>query len=225
VLDWPKPSTVREVQAFLGFANFYRRFIEGYSRIAKPLTELTRKDQASVWTKEAEQAFLELKGRFTGAPILCMFDPEKRIILEPDASGYAIGACLSQPDEQGKLRPNAYHSRKLAPAELNYEIHDKELLAIVEAFKQWRVYLEGSRYPVKVWTDHKNLIYFTTTKVLNKRQVRWSEALSAFNFNITHRKGSENARADALSRRGDYVKTTAERPQAILKQGRDGIRV
>ena len=91
----------------------------------------------------------------------------KRIVLETDSLDFAIRACLSQLDENGRLKPIAYYSRKLSLAELNYDIHNKELLAIVVAFKQWRVYLKGSTYPVQVWTDHKNLIYFTTTKVLN----------------------------------------------------------
>ncbi|KFY46921.1 hypothetical protein V494_00278 [Pseudogymnoascus sp. VKM F-4513 (FW-928)] len=162
VLEWPTPTTVKEVQAFLGFANFYCQFIAGYSK--------------------------ELKTKFTEAPILATFDPAKKIILETDSSDFAIRACLNQLDKNGKFKPIAYYSRKLSPAELNYDIHDKELLAIVVAFKQWRVYLEGSTYPV-----------------LNRRQVRWAETLAAYNFAIAYRKGSENARADALSRRTDYI--------------------
>jgi RNase H-like domain found in reverse transcriptase/Reverse transcriptase (RNA-dependent DNA polymerase)/Integrase zinc binding domain/Chromo (CHRromatin Organisation MOdifier) domain len=223
VRDWPRPTTVKEVQAFLGFANFYRRFIENYSKVAVPLTELTRKDQPFEWTKQAETAFEGLKARFITEPILAIFDPKQQIILETDASDFAIGACLGQIDEQGKLRPVAYYSRKLTPAELNYDVHDKELLAIVVAFKQWRVHLEGPTHTVKVWTDHKNLTTFTTTKILNRRQVRWSEELSAYNFTITYRKGSENARADALSRRQDYSGKPTERPRAILKEKNQGM--
>ena len=101
-----------------------------------------------------------------------MFDPEKPITVETDASDKALGACLSQPGPQGKLQPVAYHSRKMTPTELRYDIYDKELLAIVDAFRQWKVYLEGSKHTVTVFTDYKNLIYFTTTKELNRRQVR-----------------------------------------------------
>ncbi|KFY82311.1 hypothetical protein V498_08625, partial [Pseudogymnoascus sp. VKM F-4517 (FW-2822)] len=187
VLEWPTPTTVKEVQAFLGFANFYRRFIAGYSKVAQPLTELTRKDLAFEWTAKAEAAFQELKTKFTEAPILATFDPAKKIILETDSSDFAIGA------------------------------------SIVVAFEQWRVYLKGSTYPVQVWTDHKNLIYFTTTKVLNRRQVRWAETLTAYNFTIAYRKGSENARADALSRRTDYVSPKEERPRVILKETNAGM--
>jgi hypothetical protein len=172
VLTWPRPTTVKEVQSFLGFANFYRRFIQGYSAIAKPLSELTKKDIKFEWTEEATKAFEELKSRFTTAPILTTFDPERQIILETDALDFAIGVCLGQLDEAGKLKPVAYYLRKMTPAELNYDIYDKELLAIVVAFEQWRVYLEGLKYKVQVWTDHKNLTSFTTTKILNRRQVR-----------------------------------------------------
>lgn len=222
VTSWPTPTSVKEVQSFLGFANFYRRFINGYSRITTPLTSMTKKDQGFEWTKEANDAFEELKQRFTTQPVLAMFDPEKPITVETDASDAAIGACLSQPDEQGRLHPIAFHSRKFSPAELNYEIHDKELLAIVDAFKQWKVYLEGPKHQVKVYTDHKNLLYFTTTKSLNRRQVRWSEELSSYNFQIIYRKGSENAKADALSRRTDYLKDKPKTIQAILRTDTEG---
>ena len=100
------------------------------------------------------------------APILIAFDPEKETVVETDASDYALGGVISQKGEDGKLHPIAFYSRKLTSAELNYEIHDKELLAIVECLREWRVYLEGSKYRVKVYSDHKNLLYFMTMKVL-----------------------------------------------------------
>lgn len=223
VLDWPTPGTVKEVQGFLGFANFYRRFIKDYSKEAEPLTRLTRKEQRFVWDNEAKQAFEKLKKCFTTAPVLKTFDPKRKIILETDASDFAIGACIGQPDDEGKLRPIAYYSRKLQPAEINYDVHDKELLAIIVALEQWRVYLEGSTYPVQVWTDHKNLATFTTTKILNRRQVRWAEKIAAYNLIITYRKGTENARADALSRRQDYTGKPTERPRAILRKTQQGL--
>ena len=216
VLQWPQPKTVKEVQAFLGLANFYRRFIQGYSTIAAPLTALTKKDRPFQWTIPAEDAFTYLKHRFTTAPILATFNPAAQVILETDASDYAIGACLSQKDKEGKLRPIAFYSRKFTPPELNYEIHDKELLAIVEAFQQYRVYLEGSEHPILVYTDHKNLLYFTTTKTLNRRQARWSLLLSSYNFTITYRPGAHNTKADALSRRADYIPQNAKEERLPL---------
>src|SRR6201999_276085 len=119
----------------------------------------------------------------------------------PDASDYALGAVCSQYDDEGRLHPIAFYSRKLLPAEMNYQIYDKELLAIVVAFKHWRHYLEFSSRPTEVLTDHKNLEYFTTTRSLSRRQVRWSEILSDFCFTIKYRPGVQNAAADALSRR------------------------
>ena len=223
VLDWPTPTSVKTVQSFLGFANYYRKFIKGYGGVAAPLTELTKKDQEFEWTEKAQHAFDTLKKQFTEEPVLRSFNPNKEIVLETDASDYAIGACLGQPGQDDKVQPVAYYSRKMTPAELNYDVHDKELLAIVEAFSHWRAYLEGSKYVVQVYTDHKNLIYFTTTKKLTRRQVRWSEELSAYDFRITYRKGSENGRADALSRQTEYEGYKVERERAILKQGPDGL--
>jgi len=222
VKEWPTPTTVKEVQSFLGFANFYRRFIKDYSRITAPLTSLTAKDVPFAWGKAQQDAFNELKQRFTDQPILLVFDPDKPITVETDASDAALGACLSQSGPSGRLQPVAYHSRKLSGPELRYDVHDKELLAIVDAYKSWRVYLEGPRHQVTVYTDHENLRYFLTTKELNRRQIRWYEELSSFNCKIIYRKGSENARADALSRRTDYMKGVKKEQHAILRQNEDG---
>ena len=184
VLDWKTPKSLTEVQSFLGFANFYRRFIQDYSKIARPLTELTKKSDKWAWNKEAETAFQQLKNRFTSAPILAHFDAQKPVIIETDASDFAIGAVLSQRDQENRLHPVAFHSRKFSPAEINYEIHDKELLAIVDAFKHWRRYCEGATHQVQVFSDHQNLEYFTTTKVLNRRQARWAQELAGIDFRI-----------------------------------------
>ena len=130
---------------------------------------------------------------------MASFDPERKIILETNASDQALGSCLSQPDAKEQLHPVAYRSRKFAGPELNYDVHNKALLAIVDAFEEWRAYLEGSRHPIVVYSDHKNLSYFTITKKLNRQQVRWAKLLASYNFQIHYRKGSENGRADALS--------------------------
>ena len=120
------------------------------------------------------KAFKELKQRFTMAPILAHFDVRRPVIIETDALDFVLRAVLSQKDEENRLRPVAFHSRKFQPAEINYEIHDKELLAVVDAFKHWRRYCEGATHQVQVYSDHQNLEYFTTTKVLNLRQARWA---------------------------------------------------
>src|SRR5438874_6042372 len=120
------------------------------------------------------------------------------------------------------MHPVVFLSRKFSPAELNYQIHDKELMAIVVACQEWRQYIEGAAHTVTVYTDHKNLIYFTTTKELNRCQVRWWEILSPYDLNIVHRPGKENTRADALSRRSDYLKGMKPVSHAILEPKNDG---
>jgi hypothetical protein len=223
VLEWKEPTTIKGMQSFLGFANFYRRFIKDYSKIAAPLMELTKKDVTYKWNDAARKAFETLKQAFTRAPVLITFDPDQPITVETDASDYALGAVLSQPGKDGKLQPVAYYSKKLQPAELNYEIYDKELLAIVCAFKEWEVYLMGSKQTVTVYSDHKNLVYFMTTKILNRRQVRWAEMLAMYNFKILYVKGTENARADALSRKEEYQEEGKSESHAIFRQEGDSL--
>jgi RNase H-like domain found in reverse transcriptase/Reverse transcriptase (RNA-dependent DNA polymerase)/Integrase zinc binding domain/Chromo (CHRromatin Organisation MOdifier) domain len=203
VLEWPCPKSVNDLQSFLGFANYYRRFIQDYSAIVTPMTKLLKKDATFVWNNTAQAAFHILKSRFTSAPILCHFDPNKPTIIEADASDYAIGSILSQL-HNGILHPVAYYSRKLIPAETNYEIYDKEMLAIISAFKAWRPYLEGSQHQIQVFTDHRNLEWFQETKQYNRRQSRWAQFLTGYDFVIHYRPGSRHGKPDALSRRSDY---------------------
>jgi RNase H-like domain found in reverse transcriptase len=129
------------------------------------------------------------------------------LVVKTDTSDYALGAILSTFDASGELHPVAFHSRMFSGAELNYDVHDKELLAIFEAFKHWRHYLEGSALPIDVVTDHKNLEYLSTTKLLARRQARWSEFLSQFNLVIRFRPGKLGTKPDALTRQWDvYLK-------------------
>ena len=207
VINWPTPQNVKDVQSFLGFANFYRRFILRFSMIAGPLTNLTRKDVKFLWTDKCQQAFDTMKRTFTSDVVLLHFDPDKPIIVETDASDYISAGILSQYDKNSVLRPIAYFSKKHNPAECNYEIYDKELMAIVRAFEEWRPELEGSAHPINVITDHKNLEYFTSSKQLSRRQARWSEFLSRFDYKIIYRPGKAGGKPDALTRRsGDLPK-------------------
>ena len=210
VEQWPAPKSVREIQVFLGFANFYRRFIQDFSCLARPLTKLTAKDVAFDWTQDADAAFSELKRRFTSAPILRYFDFDKQAVLETDASDFAIGAVLSQFDDDGILHPVAFFSRQLLAAEINYDTYDKELLAIVEAFSHWRHYLmpASPEHPTLVFSDHDNLTRFTSTQQLSRRQYRWSQKLAEFHFRIYHRPGKRNGKPDALSRRPDFSRNS-----------------
>ena len=202
ITKWPTPRSVHDIQVFLGFANFYRRFIRSYSKITAPLTRLLKKEIKFEWKDAQDQAFKELCNAFTTAPILQHFKPGQPLLIETDASDFAIAGVLSHPDSNKRLHPIAFYSRKLQPAELNYDIYDKEMLAIVEAFKIWRHYLEGEK-EITVYSDHKNLQYWQTTKVLNRRQARWSEILAHFDFSIAYRPGLAMGKPDALTRRQD----------------------
>ena len=168
----------------MGFTNFYRRFIHDYSKIVLPLTRLTRKGIPWEFSDKCREAFEKLKVAFTTAPILAHWSLDAPVIVETDASDYAIAAILSQTQADGEIHPIAFLSHSLTPAELNYDTHDKELLVIFRAFETWYRYLEGSETPIDVVTDHKNLEYFSSTRLLSRRQARWSEFLSQFNFVI-----------------------------------------
>ncbi len=202
VLNWPLPFNIKELQCFLGFANFYRRFIRGFSSIAAPLTNMTKKGSRRLqWTAEAHKAFDQLKRQFTTAPILHHPDPNSPFVVEVCASNIGIGAILSQRQgDPAKLYPCAYYSRKLTPTERNYDVGDRELLAIKSALEEWRHWLEGARHPFLVLTDHRNLEYLKTARRLNPRQARWSLFFSRFVFTVIYRPGTKNINADALSR-------------------------
>ena len=215
IQDWPAPRKVKEVQSFLGFANFYRRFIAHYSKITVPLTRLTRKSAPWYWSPECDLAFRLLKEAFTTAPILHHFDPTLPPVVETDASDYAIAGIISLRTDDGDVHPVAFYSRTLSGAELNYDTHDKELLAIFHAFKIWRHYLESPHHSIDVVTDHKNLEYFSTTKTLTRRQARWSEYLSAFNMTIRFRPGKLGEKPDSLTRRADYYIKREDRDFAL----------
>ena len=199
IREWEAPKTVKAVRSFLGFANFYRQFIKDFSKLAAPLTRLTG-NVTFRWTAEEQAAFDSLREAFISNPALAQFDPDRATVLETDASGYAVAGCLSQYDDKGVLRPVAYFSKKMDQHQVNYEIHDKELLAVVLCLKEWDAELRSVQ-SFKVVTDHKNLEYFTKPRMLGERQMRWALLLGKYNMEIVYRPGKENVRADALCRR------------------------
>jgi RNase H-like domain found in reverse transcriptase/Reverse transcriptase (RNA-dependent DNA polymerase)/Integrase zinc binding domain/Chromo (CHRromatin Organisation MOdifier) domain/Domain of unknown function (DUF4939)/Retroviral aspartyl protease/Integrase core domain len=215
ITDWPTPKNVKSLQSFLGFANFYRQFVPNFTKIIIPLLVLLKKEARYEWSDNCERAFNQLKSAFTSAPVLKHADTNRPFIVETDASDFAIGGVLSQ-SYDGLLHPIAYYSRKLSAPEINYEVHDKELLAIVACFYQWRSFLLSNPEPVTVYTDHRNLQYFSSSQKLNRRQVRWSLFLADFNFNLVYRPGLEGGKPDALSRRSDYL--LCESNQQVLHQ-------
>ncbi|SOV09357.1 uncharacterized protein UDID_18561 [Ustilago sp. UG-2017a] len=174
--------------------------------VPKSVHDLLCKEAQSTpfaWNRAAQHAFEQLRSSFSTDTILHHFDPTRPIIVKTDASDFAVAAVLSQSFDQGTRHPIAFFSKKLDPAQLNYPIFDKEMFAIVAAFKHWRQYLEGAKFQVQVLTDHRSLEYFTTTKQLNRRQARWSELLADFDFVIQYRPGAQAGLPDALTRRSD----------------------
>ena len=200
IQDWPIPQSVSEVQAFLGLANFYSTFVHQFAKMAIPLTDLLNQATPFRWNKEQNTAFNQLKRALSTTPVRCIPDLSQPFQLETDASGFALGAVLSQ-EYDGIWHPVAFESRKMSPAECNYPIHEQELLALVNALKVWRHYLLGST--ITVYTDHQSLETFMDHKHLSRRQARWLEVLAEFDLHIVYRMGSQHIVADALSRRPD----------------------
>jgi hypothetical protein len=216
VAEWPTPKNKKEVQQFLGFVNFYRRFVKDFSHHARPLFDLTGCAEWN-WGSEQQTAFDELRRRITSTPILSFAQDDKPFRLEADSSDYATGAVLSQQtDSDGKWHPVAFYSKSLNAVERNYEIHDKEMLAIIRALEEWRHFLEGARQKFEVWTDHKNLEYFMTAKKLNRRQARWSLYLSRFDFTLHHIPGRSMGKPDALSQHPDHGDGTEDNSEIVL---------
>ena len=203
--NFPVPKTVKDIRSFIGLVNYYRQFIKDFSKLSRPLTALTKKNVKFDWSPTCQSAFDALKKSLCVDVVLPYPDPEKPFFLETDASDFAVGAVLSQEVSPKVIRPVAFYSRTLSDSELNYTVYDKELLGVIEAFKHWRHYLVGSSFPVKVRSDHKNLLFFRTSRILKPRHARWSEFLSQFRFEIAHIAGEKNSVADALSRTPNLV--------------------
>jgi transposase InsO family protein len=214
VAKWPTPKNKKEVQQFLGFANYYRRFIKGFSGIAKPLTSLTGKDLWK-WGTEQTESFEEIKKRICSEPVLTIPVDNAPYRLEADSSDYASGAVLSQ-KVNDKWHPIAYMSKALNETERNYEIYDKEMLAIMTALDEWRQYLMGASEVFEIWTDHQNLQYFRKPQKLNRRQARWVTELAEYHYSLHHKAGKSNVKPDILSRRPDLKRGENDNENIIL---------
>ena len=198
VAHWPEPTTTKEVQKFLGFASYYRRFIQGFAHMARPLHRLTEQNYHFKWTTECRQAFEELKAKFTTAPVLAYPDYSRPFILDTDASDSGIGAVLSQYDDNGQECVVAYASRMLSKAERRYCVTLRELLAVVVFTQQFRPYLLGRKFTLR--TDHGSLTWLQSFKEPEGQLARWLEKLQELEFTIIHRQGKHHLNADALSR-------------------------
>ncbi|CAI5998799.1 unnamed protein product [Closterium sp. NIES-65] len=214
VKKWKVPENVKELQQFLGFTNYYNRFVPQYAKIAVPLTDLLKKDTPYKWDTPHQQAMEQLHTALTTAPVLILPDQDKDYVVDEDASDQAFGAVLMHDHGRG-LQPIAYLSKKLHGAELNYPIHDKEALAIVIAFKAWRCYLEGAK--TTVYTDHCSLKYLKSQPTLSRRQVRLVDFLEThFHYDIVYKPGLHN-KADALSRPGHVAGIQLDGMNPLLK--------
>ena len=210
IRKWLRPKTVKDIQKFLGFCNFYRQFVKGYSELARPLFDLTKKGEPFIWTDCHETSFTGLQDVLTSSPVLLLPDYGKPFTLYTDASDYATSAILEQDDALGWSHPVAFYSKSLQPAERNYEIHDKELLAIVHSLRHFWHYLQGNEYTTRVFSDHANLQYFTTKQMLTRRQACWSLFLATFNYVIIPKPGKFN-KANGLFRHPDYKEGIASK--------------
>ncbi|GAU49783.1 hypothetical protein TSUD_369070 [Trifolium subterraneum] len=210
VMKWGTPEFVLEIISFLGLTGYYRKFIEGFSKMALPLTLLTRKNQAFVWDEKCEKSFQELKKQLTTAPVLILPDAKESFVVYCDTSKLGLGGVLMQ---KGKVV--AYASRQLKVHERNYPTHDLELAAVVFALKVWRHYLFGSRF--EVFSDHKNLKYLFDQKELNMRQRRWLEFLKDYDFELSYHPGKANVVADALSRKSLHMSSLMAKELELIE--------
>ena len=213
VLDWPKPSNVKELQIFLGLCNYLRRFVPGFAHLASGLTKLLKghtnrkcsksesqsrsKPAEWVWGEEQDAAFAALKGKLTSPPCLQYPDFDKPFVLHTDGCGTGIGCALYQRNENGKLHPIGFGSRTLTQSERNYTTHKLEFLALKWAItSKFQYYLYNSAHPFEVYTDHNPLVYLTSTAKLDALGHRWVAELSNYNFSIHYKPGSADRDAD-----------------------------
>ncbi|GFW09580.1 retrovirus-related Pol polyprotein from transposon 412 [Trichonephila clavipes] len=198
VKNWKRPENLRELRSFLGLCTYYRKFVKGFSNIARPLHKLTESKQKFQWAKECEDSFLQLKEALTSSPILIYPQPDKPFIFDTDASNESVGAVLSQ-EIDGQERVVAYWSKCLSKPERNYCVTRKELLAIVKAIEHFHHYLYGQKFLLR--TDHASLTWLMNFRNTEGQVARWIQRLNEYYFDIRHRKGSSHGNADALSRR------------------------
>jgi hypothetical protein len=212
ILNWKQPKDVSKIRSFLGLAGYYRRFIEGFSKLVKPITSLLEKGKEFKWDEACQKCFEELKEKLTTTPVLVMPDIHKGFDLYCDASHLGLRCVLMK---EGKVI--AYASRKLRRHEKNYPTHDLELTTLVHALKIWRHYMIGNK--CKIFTDHKSLKYIFTHKELNLRQRRWLELIKDYDLDMQYHPRKANVVADASSRKGQVnIITTYLMPQELCWQ-------
>jgi len=203
IVEWPVPRNVNDLRKFLGLANYLHKYSKNNAHIVYPLTQLLRKDAPWDWSPMAQESFESVKLSLTEAPILAIADQDKPFHVVCDASNIAIGCALLQHDSHGQERVVSYQSRQLKPAERNYPVHDRELLAMKYALAKFRVYLLGTQH-FTVFTDHCSLRTAIKSPHLSQRMARWLSFFAEYNFTVEYKPGKLNVLADALSRRPDF---------------------
>ncbi|XP_031106210.1 uncharacterized protein LOC116010851 [Ipomoea triloba] len=214
ILDWEAPTKVTELRSFLGLVNYYRRFIEGYSKRAAPLTDLLKKGKTWVWSEDCQKAFDDLKAAVSQEPVLALPNFTKPFEVHTDASDFAIGGVLMQ-----DMHPITFESRKLNEAERRYTVQEKEMTAVVHCLRVWRHYLLGAHFTIK--TDNVATSYFQTQKKLSPKQARWQDFLAEFDYSLEYKSGKANVVADALSRKAEFAAISHAKGDVIdrIKEG------
>ena len=215
IQEWKPPSSVKGVQSFIGFCNFYWEFIPDFSMIAWPLHDLTKKGAKWDWTTEYNTASKKLQAAFTKEPVLTLSDTTKPFTIMTDASLTATRAVLTQTNFNGDLHPCAFLFKILSAVEHNYNIIDRELFAVIHALTKWKHYLQGTGHPVTVVTEHKNLSYFKQPHKLSRWQVWWMLFLQDFDLTFQVTPGSQMGSSDTLSRK-DKVDTSNDNQDVVL---------
>ncbi|GMF44027.1 unnamed protein product [Phytophthora fragariaefolia] len=203
IAQWPVPVSQKDLRKWLGLASYLHKYSANYADMARPLTNLLKKDAVWSWTSEAQQAFEAIKSSLPSAPILALPDEDRPFSVVCDASDFAIGCALLQLDAEGRERVVSFQSRQFKAAEKNYPVHDKELLAMKYALVKFRVHLLGEK-PFVIYTDHASLRTATSPPHLSQRMARWLSFFAEYNFTVEYKPGKQNVLADALSRRPDY---------------------
>jgi len=205
VVEWSTSTNLIQMQFFVNFCNFYRRFIKNFSKIVHSLIQLTQKEMIFEWDHACQMIFDHMKKRMTEASILRHFDQNKETILETDSFNYVNDDILSQYDDEEILHSMIYYSKNLSFAECNYKIYDKKLLAIIQAFKHWRSELKLTELSIKMFINHQALTSLMKNKELSRCQMRWVQKLADFNFKIMYRSDKQNIKIDALTRQANFV--------------------
>ncbi|POM70265.1 Pol protein, partial [Phytophthora palmivora] len=199
IAAWPTPRSQKDLRKWLGLANYLHKYRAGYAELARPLSDLLKKDADWVWERQHQDAFDSIKASLQQAPVLALPDENKSFSVVCDASDYAIGCALLQKDDEGHERVISFQSRQLKAAERNYPVHDKELLAMKYALVKFRVHLLGTR-PFVIYTDHASLRTATNSPHLSQRMARWLSFFAEYNFRVEYKPSKLNGLADALSR-------------------------